>query len=85
MVDLFTGGTYGGCDSLKHRLLPWLSQGFATATKAVSTDTSLSIMADAAEKERQLVEVQNDYERQLDSLEVDLNTSREIANELKIE
>ncbi|XP_072040148.1 mitochondria-eating protein-like isoform X1 [Amphiura filiformis] len=79
------GGTYGGCDSLKNRLLPWLSQGFAASTKSVTSDTSLSIMADAADKERQLVEVQDDYERQLENLEQDLNTSRGVTDELRIE
>lgn len=79
------GGAYGGCDTLKHRLLPWLGQGFATATKAVTMDTSLSIMADAAEKERQLAEMHDNYERQMETLEVDLNTSRGIMEDLRIE
>ena len=82
---ILTGGAYGGCDTLKHRLLPWLGQGFATATKAVTMDTSLSIMADAAEKERQLAEMHDNYERQMETLEVDLNTSRGIMEDLRIE
>ena len=40
-------------------------------------------MADAADKERQLAEMQESYERQLEDVEQDLNTSRGIASDLQ--
>ncbi|XP_054754755.2 mitochondria-eating protein-like isoform X1 [Lytechinus pictus] len=79
------GGMYGGCSSLKNRFLPWLARGFAASNNGVTVDTSLSIMADAAEKERQMVEMQQSYERQLDEVEQDLNTSRGVASDLQSE
>lgn len=79
------GGLYGGCDSLKNRVIPWLARGFVASSGGVTADTSLSIMADAAEKERQLVEMQQSYEKQLDEVEQDLNTSRGVASDLQAE
>ncbi|XP_071487254.1 mitochondria-eating protein-like [Diadema antillarum] len=79
------GGMYGGCDSLKNRLLPWLGRGLVASGGGVTMDTSLSIMADAADKERQLAEMQESYEKQLDEVEQDLNTSRGVASELRAE
>ncbi|XP_011684040.2 mitochondria-eating protein isoform X1 [Strongylocentrotus purpuratus] len=79
------GGMYGGCSSLKNRFLPWLARGFVASNSAVTVDTSLSIMADAAEKERQMVEMQDSYEKQLDEVEQDLNTSRGVASDLQAE
>ena len=38
------GGTYGGIDTLKCRLLPWLGNNFVAAGACVSPDTSLSLM-----------------------------------------
>nr|XP_002742219.2 PREDICTED: mitochondria-eating protein-like [Saccoglossus kowalevskii] len=79
------GGMYGGADVLKNRLLPWLGQGFLATASSVSTDTSLHIMAEAADKERQIAQLQDQYEQQLDDLERDLNSSRTEAEDLKKE
>ena len=38
------GGTYGGVDTLKSRLLPWLGAGFMASGAGVSSDTSLSLI-----------------------------------------
>ncbi|XP_070554455.1 mitochondria-eating protein-like [Ptychodera flava] len=79
------GGMYGGAEILKNRLLPWLGQGFLATAGSVSTDTSLHIMAEAADKERQIAQLQDQYETQLDDLERDLNKSRTEADLLKKE
>ncbi|XP_077983629.1 mitochondria-eating protein-like [Glandiceps talaboti] len=79
------GGMYGGAEVLKNRLLPWLGQGFLATAATVSTDTSLHIMAEAADKERQIAQMQDQYEQQLDDLDKDLNTSRCESDNLKKE
>jgi len=38
------GGTYGGVDTLKSRLLPWLGAGFMASGAGVTSDTSLSLI-----------------------------------------
>uniref|UniRef100_H2YV38 Mitochondria-eating protein n=1 Tax=Ciona savignyi TaxID=51511 RepID=H2YV38_CIOSA len=38
------GGTYGGVDTLKSRLLPWLGTSFMTSGGAVTSDTSLTLL-----------------------------------------
>ncbi|XP_022092817.1 mitochondria-eating protein-like [Acanthaster planci] len=77
------GGIYGGCDALKNRLLPWLTQGFTSSN--ATTDLSLDMMADVAAKDRALSKMRNDYEAQLQDLEEDLNTSRNVSDSLKQE
>ncbi|KAJ8028846.1 Mitochondria-eating protein [Holothuria leucospilota] len=79
------GGEYAGCDALKKRLLPWLSSGFAISTAHLSSDTSLSIIAESTEKERQIENLQEEYEKQLDEMESDLNKSQSLADNLSAE
>lgn len=79
------GGEYAGCDALKKRLLPWLSNGFVASSGRLSADTSLSIIAESTEKERQLEILQDDYEKQLDVMESDLNKSKSLADDLSSE
>ncbi|PIK59263.1 putative mitochondria-eating protein isoform X3 [Apostichopus japonicus] len=79
------GGEYAGCDALKKRLLPWLSNGFVASSGRLSADTSLSIIAESTEKERQLEILQEDYEKQLDVMESDLNKSKSLADDLSSE
>lgn len=81
----FEGGEYAGCDALKKRLLPWLSSGFAISTGHLSADTSLSIIAESTEKERQIENLQEEYEKQLDEMESDLNKSQSLADNLGAE
>lgn len=39
-----TGGHYGGVDTLKTRLLPWLGTCFSMARPSVTDDTSLQLI-----------------------------------------
>ena len=39
-----SGGHFGGVDTLKTRLLPWLGTCFSMATPSVSKDTSLQLI-----------------------------------------
>ncbi|CAH1267310.1 SPATA18 [Branchiostoma lanceolatum] len=79
------GGLYGGVNTLKNRLLPWLSSGFAASAASVSADTSLAVLAEAAEKDRQITEIQSHYEQQLDNMEKDLVETKDDAAALKAE
>lgn len=79
------GGEYAGCDALKKRLLPWLSSSFVASSGRLSADTSLSIIAESTEKERQLESLQTEYEQQLDDMESDLNKSKSLADNLSAE
>ncbi|XP_059169080.1 mitochondria-eating protein-like isoform X1 [Physella acuta] len=79
------GGMYGGAGIIKSRLLPWLGQNFFTSGGAVTADTSLSVLAEAAAKDRELTELQDVYERSLDELDVELNRARTENQDLKDE
>ncbi|XP_019621677.1 PREDICTED: mitochondria-eating protein-like isoform X3 [Branchiostoma belcheri] len=79
------GGLYGGVNTLKNRLLPWLSSGFAASAASVSADTSLAVLAEAADKDRQITEIQSHYEQQLDNMEKDLQDTKDDAAALKAE
>ena len=70
------GGIYGGAAIIKSRLLPWLSPG-------TITDTSSSLILEAARKDRQLSDIQTVYERSLLDLENDLSETRNEADDLK--
>ncbi|XP_033632077.1 mitochondria-eating protein-like [Asterias rubens] len=77
------GGIYGGCDALKNRLLPWLSQGFTSSS--ATSDLSLDMIADVAKKDRTISKLRVDFEGQLGDMEDDLNRSRNEADSLKQE
>ena len=68
---------------MKNRLLPWLTQGFTSSS--ATTDLSLDMIADVAAKDRALTKMRSDYEAQLQDLEEDLNTSRNVSDSLKQE
>lgn len=76
---------YGGAGIIKSRLLPWLGQNFFTSGGAVTADTSLSVLAEAAAKDRELSELQDTYEKSLDELDVELNRTRTENQDLKDE
>ena len=78
------GGAYGGAGIIKDRLLPWLGQGLVTVG-GLTSDTSLSILADVAAKDRELGEVQDMYERSIQTLQSDLQQVQLEANDLKKE
>lgn len=71
-VVFTTGGMYGGSAIIKSRLLPFLGSNFFTTGGAVTADTSLSVLAEAAGKNRELDELQDMYEKSLNELERDL-------------
>ena len=75
-----TGGVYGGASVIKSRLLPWLGQGIIASSGA-----SLSLLADSAAKDRELNDIQDMYEKSLNTLERDLESTRVEADELKAE
>ncbi|XP_072294743.1 mitochondria-eating protein [Eucyclogobius newberryi] len=78
------GGQYGGVDTLKSRLLPWLGSCFSMSRPSVSDDTSLQLMQDSMEKERKLRELSfchdsdmQKIEAQLCSTKIQLDSTRE--------
>lgn len=74
------GGVYGGASVLKSRLLPMLSQGLL-APSGLTAD----ILTEVASKDREINEVQDMYERSLQTLEDDLTNTRAEADDLKNE
>lgn len=74
---------YGGTNIIKSRLLPWLGQNFFTSGGAVTADTSLSVLAEAAAKDRELTELQEMYEKSLDELEIELRKKEAQNQDLK--
>ena len=75
----------GGTNIIKSRLLPWLGQNFFTSGGAVTADTSLSVLAESAAKERELSDLQDMYEKSLSGLEKDLQDSQAENQDLKDE
>ncbi|XP_053399221.1 mitochondria-eating protein-like isoform X2 [Mercenaria mercenaria] len=72
------GGMYGGASVIKSRLLPFLGQNFFTS--GATTDTSLSVIAEATAKNREIDEIQDQYEESLRDLECDLR-AKELENQ----
>ena len=85
LYNPITGGMYGGANIIKSRLLPWLGQNFFTSGGAVTADTSLSVLAEAAAKDRELSELQEMYEKSLDDLDMELQSARTENQDLKDE
>ncbi|XP_076446859.1 mitochondria-eating protein-like [Babylonia areolata] len=79
------GGLYGGTNIIKSRLLPWLGQNFFTSGGAVTADTSLSVLAEASAKERELSELQDMYEKSLNDLDKELQNTQAENRDLKDE
>ncbi|XP_041359836.1 mitochondria-eating protein-like isoform X2 [Gigantopelta aegis] len=79
------GGMYGGANIIKSRLLPWLGQNFFTSGGSVTADTTLSVLADSASKDRELSELQALYEKSLDDLEAELNNTKAENQDLRDE
>ncbi|KAL5012841.1 hypothetical protein ScPMuIL_011392 [Solemya velum] len=67
------GGMYGGASIIKSRLLPFLGQSFFSAGGSITADTSLSVLAEASTKTRELDDLQDMYEQSLQDLESELN------------
>ena len=76
------GGLYGGASIIKSRLLPWLGTGFFSGGTA---DASLSVIAEATSKNRELEELQDMYENSLKELERDLDAKEAENQDLRDE
>ncbi|XP_023679565.1 mitochondria-eating protein isoform X1 [Paramormyrops kingsleyae] len=70
------GGQYAGVDTLKSRLLPWLGTCFTLATSTISTDPSLSLIHEAAEKGKKIRELSLAHESDLQKMETQLCSTR---------
>uniref|UniRef100_A0A8B9KXP3 Mitochondria-eating protein n=1 Tax=Astyanax mexicanus TaxID=7994 RepID=A0A8B9KXP3_ASTMX len=70
------GGHYAGADTLKSRLLPWLSTCFTMASSSVSPDTSLNLIQDNVEKERKIRELSLSHESDMQKIEDQLCSTR---------
>uniref|UniRef100_A0A8C6U7D8 Mitochondria-eating protein n=1 Tax=Neogobius melanostomus TaxID=47308 RepID=A0A8C6U7D8_9GOBI len=70
------GGQYGGADTLKSRLLPWLGSCFSMARPSVSDDTSLQLMQDSVEKDRKLRELSLSHDSNMQKIEAQLCSTR---------
>nr|XP_039263822.1 mitochondria-eating protein-like isoform X2 [Styela clava] len=80
------GGTYGGVDTLKSRLLPWLGSGFTASSAGVTSDTSLSLLQESVEKDRKIAQLEAELRLSKDDLDntVDnLRLSREESKKYK--
>ncbi|XP_048776360.1 mitochondria-eating protein-like isoform X1 [Ostrea edulis] len=84
-VTAESGGMYGGASIIKSRLLPFLGQNFFTSGGSVTADTSLSVLAEAAAKNREIDELQDMYETSLTELEADLKDKEAENQDLKDE
>lgn len=70
------GGHYAGADTLKSRLLPWLSTCFTMASSSVSPDTSLNLIQDNVEKERKIRDLSLSHESDMQKIEDQLCSTR---------
>nr|XP_014345477.1 PREDICTED: mitochondria-eating protein-like [Latimeria chalumnae] len=70
------GGLYGGADTLKTRLLPWLCNGFLSTSSSVTSDTSLVLIQESAEKDRKLRDLEDSHEQEVQELERELRQTR---------
>ncbi|KAL2089869.1 hypothetical protein ACEWY4_014557 [Coilia grayii] len=77
------GGHYGGVETLKSRLLPWLGTCFTMASSSVSTDTSLNLIQDSVEKDRKLRELAMSHETEKQKMETELCSTRLKLNSVK--
>ncbi|KAI1888715.1 hypothetical protein AGOR_G00171580 [Albula goreensis] len=79
------GGQYGGVDTIKSRLLPWLGTCFTMTTGSVSPDTSLNLIQESVEKERKIRELSLSHESNMQKMETQLSTTRQELNTIKQE
>ncbi|KAJ0032202.1 hypothetical protein NQD34_002283 [Periophthalmus magnuspinnatus] len=79
------GGQYGGVDTLKSRLLPWLGSCFSMAKPSVSDDTSLQLMQDSMEKDRKLRELSLCHDSDMQKMEAQLCSTRIQLDSVRVE
>nr|XP_011417414.2 mitochondria-eating protein isoform X2 [Crassostrea gigas] len=84
-VTAESGGMYGGASIIKSRLLPFLGQNFFTSGGSVTADTSLSVLAESAAKNREIDDLQDMYETSLNELEADLKDKEAENQDLRDE
>ncbi|XP_052794777.1 mitochondria-eating protein-like isoform X7 [Mya arenaria] len=72
------GGLYGGTSAIKSRLLPFLGSSFFTS--GATSDTTLSMLAEATAKNREIEEIKDMYEDSLAELESDIR-ARDLENQ----
>ncbi|XP_025035719.1 mitochondria-eating protein isoform X6 [Pelodiscus sinensis] len=70
------GGHYAGVETIKSRLLPWLGTCFSSTTSGRPFETSLSLIQESIERERQLREFASTRNHELQHLEKELNSTR---------
>ncbi|XP_053112586.1 mitochondria-eating protein isoform X2 [Hemicordylus capensis] len=70
------GGHYAGVETIKSRLLPWLGTCFSSPSLGRSFETSSSHFQESIEKERQLRELANTQNHEIQLLEKELNATR---------
>ncbi|KAM8889685.1 mitochondria-eating protein isoform 1-T1 [Synchiropus picturatus] len=69
-------GHYGGVDTLKTRLLPWLGTCFSMARPSVSEDTSLQLIQDSVAKDRKIRELSDSHDCDMHRMETQLCSTR---------
>ncbi|XP_060680441.1 mitochondria-eating protein [Hemiscyllium ocellatum] len=79
------GGVYSGVDTIKSRFLPWLGSSFTVLTSGVTSDTSLTLMKESAEKDQKLREQATVHEKEMIELETELNSTRRQLGTVKQE
>ncbi|XP_076014904.1 mitochondria-eating protein [Genypterus blacodes] len=70
------GGHYAGVDTLKTRLLPWLSTCFSMARPSLMDESSLQLIQDSVEKDRRIRELSASHESDVQKLETQLCSTR---------
>ncbi|XP_077158095.1 mitochondria-eating protein isoform X2 [Paroedura picta] len=70
------GGHFAGVETIKSRLLPWLGTCFSSPAPGKPFETSFSLSQESYEKERQLRELANSRNHEIQQLERELNATR---------
>uniref|UniRef100_A0A3Q3W2K3 Mitochondria-eating protein n=1 Tax=Mola mola TaxID=94237 RepID=A0A3Q3W2K3_MOLML len=79
------GGLYGGVDTLKMRLLPWLGTCFSLGRPSITNDTSLQLIQDSAEKDRRIRELSASHDSEVQKLDIELCSTRLQLDSLRAE
>uniref|UniRef100_A0A4W3IPM7 Mitochondria-eating protein n=1 Tax=Callorhinchus milii TaxID=7868 RepID=A0A4W3IPM7_CALMI len=79
------GGLYSGAGTIKSRFLPWLGSSFTVLSSRLSSDTSLALFEESAEKDKKLREQAATHEQEIEELEAELSTTRRHLGAIKQE
>ena len=69
---------------IKSRRLPWLGNGLFPST-VYPYDADLDLLVENAAKDRQITNIQDNYERSIANLDVELIDTKAEADDLRIE